>query len=224
MVQWRVPSPTAADAFAALPVALNLRGRSALVIGGDEEAIDKVPKLLRAGARVTVVAEAVAPPLAVQARRGAIAWYARDFVPSDLQGADLVMLTVIDPVRASALRALARRARFWLCTIDQPDTADFFLVSTFARGPVQIAVSTSGRAPLLGRRLREALEQGLDARFGEFARSFAALRARVRALPKDRRREVLAEALAGFAMEVRVRYPGDDDGQGAAYPPTEARE
>jgi siroheme synthase-like protein len=208
----------------AFPVALNLRGRAALVLGGGEEAVDKVPKLLRAGARVTLVAPQVAASLADAARKGALAWYARTFEPTDLYGSDLVLLTDIDPARAAELRGLARRFHFWLCTLDQPDTADFFLVSTVVRGPVQIGISTSGRAPLLARALRVALERGLGPRFGEFARSFAALRARVRDLPKDRRREVLAGALAGFAMEVRVRYPGEDDGQGAGYPPDEAQE
>ena len=213
--------PTQIEAF---PVALNLRGRAALVVGGSEEAADKVPKLLRAGARVTIVAPSVAPALARAARTGELAWYARDFVPSDLHGMQLVMLTELDAARAAELRTLARRFHYWLCTIDQPDTADFYLVSTVVRGPVQIAISTSGRAPLLARALRVALERGLGTRFGEFARSFAELRARVRALPKDRRREVLAGALAGFAMEVRVRYPDGDDGQGAGYPPDEAQE
>lgn len=189
------------------PVALNLRDRAVLVIGGGEEAAQKVPKLLDAGARVTLVAAEVDERLAAQARAGRLCWFARHFTPHDVRGAHVVMLTEIDRTLARELRALASCAHFWLCAIDQPEFSDFYLVSTVTRGPVQIGISTGGSAPLLARRLRQALDSGLDGRFSEFARSFAGLRARVRALPKAERSQLLTRALEGFAMEVRLRYP-----------------
>ncbi len=207
----------------AFPVALHLRGRAALVIGGGDEAAHKVPKLLAAGAQVTVVAPHAGEELARLARARGVLWFARAFVPTDVLGTQVVLLTEPDPERARELRALARSSRFWLCAVDQPDVSDFFLVSTVVRGPVQIAISTGGRAPLLARRLRQALDRALDARFGDFARSFADLRARVRTLPKAERGQVLEGALEGFAMEVRLRYP-EHNGQGAAYPPDDRRD
>ncbi len=206
----------------AFPVALQLRDRAVLVVGAGDEAVHKVPKLLAAGARVTIVAARAADELMALARTGRVLWFAREFLASDVLGMALVLLTEVDAERARALRALASSSRFWLCAIDQPEVSDFFLVSTVVRGPVQIAISTSGRAPLLARRLRQALDRALDARFGDFARSFARLRARVRTLPKPERRQVLERALEGFAMEVRLRYP--DDRQGAAYPPDDPRD
>lgn len=209
--------------IAAFPVALSLRDRAVLVVGGGEEAAQKVPKLLAAGAHVTIVAPCVDEPLAALARARAVHWFARAFVPSDCAGAHVVLLTEIDPVLAARLRALAAHHRYWLCALDQPAYSDFYLVSTLTRGPVQIAISTSGRAPLLARRLRQALERGLDGAFSEFARNFATLRERVRNLPKPARTERLEGALAGFAMEVRLRYP-EANGQGAGYPPEPARD
>jgi siroheme synthase-like protein len=207
------------------PVALNLRRRAVLVVGGGDEAAQKVPRLRAAGAQVTIVAPEIAPSLEALSRSGLVRWYVRDFAASDVVGVDVVLLTLLDPARASELSLLSRRARFWLCAIDQPDYSDFFLVSTVTRGPVQIAISTGGRAPLLARRLRQALDRALDANFSEFARSFAALRARVRALPKPARSEVLERALAGFAMEVSLRYPEQDGHDGhVSLPPDEAHE
>lgn len=204
----------------AFPVALNLDARAVLVLGGGQEAIEKVPRLVAAGARVTLIAEQIDEALAREVRARRLVWFARAFEPTDTAGVHLVMLTEIDPVLGARLRTLARREGFLLCAIDQPALSDLFLVSVVEQGPVQIGISTSGRAPLLARRIRQALERGLDARFGEFARRFAALRARVRTLPKTERSEVLGRALEGFAMEVRVRYP-EPDGQGAGYPPDE---
>jgi siroheme synthase-like protein len=189
------------------PVALVLAGRSVLVLGGGEEARDKVGKLLAAGANITLVAQSVLSELEAQAVRGAFAWFAREFHPSDLQGVQLVILSDPDMELARRLRDLKRTYPFWLCAVDQPTFSDVFLVSTLQRGPVQIAISTAGKAPLLARRLREELARGLDQQFVDFARKFADLRARMRTLPKQRRKEGLERALNGFAIELRVGYP-----------------
>jgi siroheme synthase-like protein len=208
--------------LSAFPVALNLRGRRVLVVGGGDEAAQKVPRLLQAGAHVTVVAARVEESLARAAATRALVWFARELAAGDTCGQQIVLLTLLDEALAQALRRLADVERFLLGAIDQPAFSDFFLVSTVTSGPVQIAISTSGRAPLLARRLRQALAVGLDARFGEFARNFAELRARVRGIPKAERSEVLEQALVGFAMEVRLRYP-EPDGH-ADLPPEKVRE
>jgi siroheme synthase-like protein len=209
------------DATTVFPVALALRGRSVLVIGGAEESVAKVPKLIEAGARVTLVAPSVDPELSRLARARALAWYAREFLDHDVHGAHLVMLTEQDPVLASRLRGLG--GRFWLCAIDQPEFSDVYLVSSVRSGPLTVSISSGGTAPLLARRVRESLERALDARFGEFARRFAQLRAQLRALPRPERTERLGRALEGFAMDVRVRYPAED-GLSAGDPSTDVRE
>lgn len=194
-----------------LPVALNLAGRSVLVVGGGEEAAAKVAMLRQVRARVTLVAEQAEPELARLAQRLRLTWYARRFLESDLIGCRLVLLTELDRELAQRLSELRQRYPFWLCAIDQPEYCDLFMVSSLRRGPVQIGISTGGGAPLLARRLREDLEAGLDPGFGDFARSFADLRARLKALPRAERQRRLDEALHGFALEVRVSYPGRKD-------------
>ncbi len=194
-----------------MPVALNLAGRSVLLLGGGDEAHDKFAQLRHLGARVSLVAEHVRPELAAAARRGQLVWFARSFSETDLLGCRLVMLTEQDTALARRLWALRQRYPFWLCAVDQPDYCDLFLVSRVRRGPLQIGISTGGGAPLLARRVRQGLEAGLDPRLSDFARSFADLRASLRALPKLERRRLLDEALHGFALEVRVSYPDRKD-------------
>jgi siroheme synthase-like protein len=186
------------------PVALALAGRAVLVLGGGEEARDKLPKLLAAGALVTLVAPTVLPELAAHALRGTCTWFARAFHASDLQGVHLVFLTDTDVELARHLRELKRTYPFWLCAVDQPTFSDVFLVSTLNRGPVQIAISTGGKAPLLARRVREELARGFGQEFVDFARKFADLRARLRTLPRQLRKEQLERALNGFAS-ARIR-------------------
>jgi siroheme synthase-like protein len=194
-----------------LPVALNLNGRNVLLLGGGREAEDKLSKLLEVGARVTLVAEHGGPALQHAVRRDRVLWYMRGFVPSDLLGVHLVMLTEPDQGLARRLKALQQRHTFWLCAVDQPDYSDLFLVSLVRRGPLQIGISTGGGAPLLARRIRQGLEAGLDQRLEEFARSFADLRAELKQLPKLERAHRLEQALHGFAIDVQVSYPEPSD-------------
>lgn len=196
-----------------LPVALQLAERNVLVLGGNEEAVDKIDKLLTAGARVTVVAESVLKPIAQRVERRELVWYARSFAKSDLQGVHMVLLTAQDEALARRLIALKRTYPFWLCAVDQPDHSDIYLVSIVRRGPLQIGISTGGGAPLLARRVRQALEAGFDRGFADFARQLARLRGALRSLPKEQRQSELSAALTGFAMDVRVRYPDPDGGR-----------
>jgi len=178
-----------------------------LLVGGDDEAVDKLPKLLAAGARVTCVAETASPALANYARLREVSWFARKWCESDLWGQVAVIATSRDADEAARLKALRGRYGFLLCAIDLPDFCDFFMMSTVRRGPVQIGITTGGAAPLLARRVRQALEAGLDQGFADFCREFAELRESLANQDKSARKTTLEAALNGFAMEVALRYP-----------------
>jgi siroheme synthase-like protein len=190
-----------------LPVALCLDGRRVLMVGGGDEAADKLPKLLAAGARVELVAESLPESCRALVRRGAAKWWARTLCEADLRGADVVILTDIDPVQAAGLAAQRRRHGFLFGAVDQPAYSDFHFVSVVRRGPLQIGISTGGQAPSLARQLRRSLEEGLDERFRGFVSQVVALRAVLRELPKEERVKRLGRALEGFALQLRVRYP-----------------
>ncbi|HEX6243324.1 MAG TPA: bifunctional precorrin-2 dehydrogenase/sirohydrochlorin ferrochelatase [Polyangiales bacterium] len=194
-----------------LPVALALEGRNVLLLGGGAEAEDKFAQLRAAGARVTLVAERTGEALRGAAQRGELIWFARRFLTSDLVGAQFVLLTDQDERLALQLKQLKARHAFWLCALDQPQHSDVFMVSIVRRGPLHIAIGTGGGAPLLARRIRQALEAGLPQGLANFARSFADLRASLRHVPKAGRTQRLQQELEGFAMDVHVSYPERND-------------
>jgi len=72
------------------PVSLALENRRCVVLGGGPLAAEKMQGLLRAGARVTVIAAAAAAEIRRAAADGRIALVERDYVSGDLQGAWLV--------------------------------------------------------------------------------------------------------------------------------------
>src|ERR1700676_2250002 len=78
------------------PVALSMRGRRAVVVGGGAVAERKVRGLLPAQATVLVVSPTLSPPLAALAEVGAIAWEPRRYAPGDLAGAFVVFAATDD--------------------------------------------------------------------------------------------------------------------------------
>jgi siroheme synthase (precorrin-2 oxidase/ferrochelatase) len=177
------------------PVSLNLAGRRCVVIGpaGDREAIEKVRDLHEAGADVVWLQD----PARVH--------------DADVADAFFVIATPQDAVLAARLRTLADAHRFLFCAIDQPAYGFVAMQAIVKSGPARIGISTGGVAPRVGGQLREALQRALDERFARFLACLAQQRRVVKArYPADAgaRRAAMLTAADGFAVDVRVTYPG----------------
>lgn len=96
----------------ALRLALPIRGRQAVVVGGGSTAAAVVSRLLTAGADVLVVAPDVDPQLAELANRRLIGLRSHEYRATDLHGAWLVLACGPDGVNAAAA-ADARERRIW---------------------------------------------------------------------------------------------------------------
>ena len=158
---------------ALFPMFLRLAGRDVLVVGAGNVAQPKIESLLRAGARVRVIAPQAARSVAAWARSGRVHWEAREFAPADLDGAFLVIAGTSSPELHAQILRLARRRGILCNVVDDPERCDFFYPAVVQRGELQIAVSTGGASPALAPRLRKELEK----QFGpEYARWLEHLR------------------------------------------------
>ena len=70
--------------------------------------------------------------------------------------------------------------RVWVNVVDDAHASSVQVPARVERGPVQIAISSGGSAPMLARHLREQLEIQLDASLGELATLLADERGRIR--------------------------------------------
>src|SRR5262245_109996 len=136
-----------------IPLFLELAGRAVVLVGGGRVAASKLDALLRAGARVRVIAPEMHPRIA----GNDVTLVRRGFVPQDLDGAWLAIAAGPPDVNREVARA-AKERRVWLNAVDDPASASAFAAGVLERGGVTIAVSTSGQAPALAGLLREALE------------------------------------------------------------------
>ena len=152
-----------------LPLFLDLTDKRVLVVGGGAIAARKVADLVAAGANVRVVALSVVPELA---DLKTLAVELRAFEERDVEGAWLVIASTDDADVQRAVATACESAGVFCVAVDDPPNASAYGGAIVRRGPVTIAISTSGEAPALARLLREVLEQALpDEGFVDAARA-----------------------------------------------------
>lgn len=192
---------TAADSSAPrlFPAFLDLRGRLVLVVGGGTVARRKVGALLEAGARVRVGAPALVPELAELAATGRIEHLPGEFEPGWLDEAWFAVAATDDPEVNRQVAEAGETRRLWVNAVDDIAHSSAQLPARIERGPLQIAISSGGGAPMLARHLRERWEAELDPALAPLATLLLQHRARIRdALPDlIARRRWFAELLVG---------------------------
>ncbi len=167
------------------PIFLRLKGQPVLVVGGGDVAARKVALLLRAGARVTVVAPELGHVLAQRLADEQISYLSAQFDPTQLDGMRLVIAATDQRAVNAWVAHQAARRNVPANVVDDRELSGFIMPAIVDRSPVIVAVGSSGDAPVLTRRLRERLETLLPQRLGDLARLAGQLRGKVKARLKD---------------------------------------
>lgn len=195
-----------------LPVYLNVRGRPAIVVGGGAIAARKAELLVRAGARVTVIAPHLGPAFETLLASGQVEHRSERFAPAAITGA-AVIIAATDQATINALVSEAARASgIPINVVDDIELSTFIVPAIVDRDPVIVAVGTSGNAPVLARYVRERIEALLPPQLGKLATLAGRWRRRVARTLKsvlERRRfwerifsgPVATQALAGHGAQ-----------------------
>ena len=163
------------------PVFLNLQGRQVLVVGGGEVAARKVLPLIECGAEVRVGAPELNEALQKLKAEGRITHLEGEFQPHWL---DAVFLAIAATDEVEVNRAVAEEGaarRLWVNVVDDTELTRVQVPAVVRRGPLTVAISSGGAAPVLARQLREKIEQSVDESFGQLAELLRIHRARLRA-------------------------------------------
>ncbi len=163
------------------PLFADLRGRTVLVVGGGPVARRKTEALLAAGARVRVGAPRLIAELAALAGAGTIEHRDGDFAEGWLDDAWLAIAATDDAAINTAVAAAGEARRILVNVVDDAEASSFHVPARIERGPLQIAISSGGGAPMLARHLRERFETQVDEAFGALAALLTRERERIRA-------------------------------------------
>ena len=159
-----------------LPIFLAVEGEPCLLVGGSQAAEPKARLLLRAKARLVVVAPALTPQMGALTGEADVTWHDRAFRDRDLDGMRLVVVATDDDALAHRVADAARRRGIPVNVVDRRPLCTFILPSILDRSPLVAAVSTGGAAPILARILRARLETVIPAPFGRLARFLGEIR------------------------------------------------
>jgi len=188
------------------PVYLNLQKRKAVVIGGGRVAERKVKSLLKAGASVTVISPELTGGLLRLREKGSIRHHERAYRKGDLGNA-LVVIAATDSEAVNT--KIAREAPALVNVVDVPKLCNFIAPSVVQRGPLNIAISTSGASPALSRSIRRELELLYGPGIALYLAFVGKIRARaLREIQDRKRREAFLKRLGSAGMLGLLRKKG----------------
>jgi len=202
---------------ALFPIFADLRNRPVLVVGGGQVAERKAQALIDAGALVRIGSPTLTPALRRHLANGRIAHLRGVFVEDWLDGVWLAIAATDD---ASVNRAVADAGvarRLWVNVVDDVESSGFQVPAVVHRGPLQVAISSGGSAPMLARHLREKLETLLDESLGAFAALLARRRDAIRQrFPVLQERRQFFDRLLSGPLQRLLRH-GQHDVAEAAF-------
>lgn len=198
------------------PVGLRLSGLRCLLVGSGDGVERRAKAFVEAGARLRVASPEPPPGLRRLAADGVLALAMRGFEEQDLEDVWLAVLSDSNSELASHMATCAAKYRVFFCAVDQPEHSTFWHPAIARSGSVVVAVSTSGKAPALSRRLREEFERVLtEAALDPFVDGLEALRSRT---PSAERGAVLGQAVAAVRLAGSLELPETPSDQDPASP------
>ncbi|MDX7988852.1 uroporphyrinogen-III C-methyltransferase [Xenorhabdus sp. 12] len=163
-----------------LPLFVQLKARSVLLVGGGEIASRKASLLLRAGAALTIVAPELHDELQQRYQKAEFKWLQGAFKSEYLDGVFLVVAATDDHSLNQHIYEEANNRAVLVNIVDNQPLCSAIFPSIIDRSPVIVAISSAGTSPVLTRLLREKLESLLSFHLGTMAKIAGNWRERVK--------------------------------------------
>ncbi len=141
------------------PVNIKLKGQRCLLIGGGKVAHEKIQNLLASEAVVDVVSPQLIPEMELLCSQQKFSWFEREFIPEDISDRyGLIIASTNNPGVNQQIYDLSVQSGKLINCVDEPQRCNFYVPSIVQCGDLQISISTSGKAPLLSKSIRQHLE------------------------------------------------------------------
>ncbi|MDR3289254.1 MAG: bifunctional precorrin-2 dehydrogenase/sirohydrochlorin ferrochelatase [Peptococcaceae bacterium] len=145
------------------PIYIDMREREVLVVGGGSVALRKVRVLREHGAVVRIVAPEIVDELKAMIDGCHCIWEKKEYAAGMIGDAWMVFSCTQREELNRQIAQDAWNSRCLVNVVDNPEQCSFIVPAILERGPLSIAVSTSGKSPLAARQIRDEL----GAQYGE---------------------------------------------------------
>lgn len=205
-----------------LPLFLDLREKAVVIAGDCDGLIWKVQLVAAAGANVTVFVsdDKVMGAISEHVCAHQLKFVDRLVVSDDLVGASFAIGAFSLADDCVTFSRLARAAGVLVNIVDRPALSDVQFGAIVNRSPIVAAIATDGKAPSLGRAIRNRIEALLPPEIAQWADQADIFRPRTAALTGAAKRQFWAD-YAGMALSRPKALP--DEGAIAALLDTAER-
>jgi uroporphyrin-III C-methyltransferase/precorrin-2 dehydrogenase/sirohydrochlorin ferrochelatase len=189
-----------------LPLFFDLRGKPVLLVGGGTIALRKARLLVKAQARVIVVAPEVSGELESMVIEGGGSVHRELYREAYLDQVVLVISATDQPDINRQVAEDCQRRRLPVNVVDSPELCSVIMPAIVDRSPLMIGISSGGQAPVLSRMVRAQIESAIPAAYSRVATFASRCRDQVKAhfTDGDMRRRFWEKILAGPAKEMAL--------------------
>ncbi len=188
------------------PVFLDLKDKSAVVVGGGRVAERKVRPLINAGALVKIISPGITGSLLKLKEKGLIKHLKRNYRREDLKGAFIVIAATSS---ADTNAKVAQEAEHLVNVIDAPSEGNYIVPSLVERNPLTIAISTGGASPAVSKAVRKEIEGLYGREFVLYLRFVERIRREaLHKITNSREREKFLKSLASREIFDALRDKG----------------
>jgi precorrin-2 dehydrogenase/sirohydrochlorin ferrochelatase len=148
-------------------VDLNLKGRNILVLGAGVEGTKRIKSLSNYDCKIIIVSETVSESLyEIEGKNNPIIIIRKKIKNSDIidefRDISVVFASTNDPFLNKKIIARAKEKRILAYNIDDASASDFFFTSIISIDEIiQIAISTSGKSPLMSKIIKNRIENAI---------------------------------------------------------------
>ncbi|MFY8274423.1 siroheme synthase CysG [Pseudoalteromonas sp. SSDWG2] len=164
-----------------LPIFTKLDDKPVLIVGGGDVALRKASAMLKARAKLTLIAPAFCDELHALQQQGKVTLVEDFFNDAHIDGHMLVIAATDNDIVNAQVHDAAQQRNIFVNVVDDQPKCSFIFPSIVDRNPITIAISSAGTAPVLARRLREKLETLVPQHIGPLAQLVGRFRNQVKA-------------------------------------------
>lgn len=136
-----------------------------LIIGGGSIASSKAEALVSVGCSIRLIAKNICNQLVMMCKENNFPYEIGDYNPTHLEGANIVIAATNNNMVNRQICADCKNRNILVNVVDSPELCDFYFPALVKRGPLQIAISSSGISPVLTRILKQKVEKLIPTQF-----------------------------------------------------------
>lgn len=146
------------------PIFLKLEKLRILIVGGGYVGIEKLNAVLAnsPATKIKLVATEISAEIKTLANDFKnVQLIEKPYTINDLENIDIAIAAINDPVVSEQVVIDAKERGILVNAADKPELCDFYLSSVVKKGNLKIAISTNGKSPTIGKRLKENFNEML---------------------------------------------------------------